>query len=682
MQVKGVESKKQKILIIDDELMLRTTVSDFLEDSGYSVSTASNGEDGINKLKTEQFNAVLLDLKMPVVDGFHVLEFMRMNHPEIPVIVASGTGIIHEVVEAQRKGAWDYIIKPIYDMELLIQLITRATEKARLLTDNTRYKKFLEDEVKKRTEALEKINEKLKREIVKRKTSEERIRDNNMELKAAMEELEATNDSLLSSRKELEISEKKYRILADNVTDNIWVLNYETLKISYMSPSIEKLSGFSVDDMTGQSLDKIFSMESYNQIINTLKGQVAKNKKNVPIKPVTLELQMVHRKGHYVWVEITASFLRDRKRNINGILGISRDISRRKEAEEQIKFSLREKETLLKEIHHRVKNNMQVISSLLNLQSNYIDNIKHREIFIDCERKVHSMALIHEKLYQSEKLSDINIKELISSLSHELMSAFSISTAAIGIRLDILGVFLGIDIAIPLALLINELITNSLKYAFPDERKGGISISFKKKNRAYILSYSDDGIGMEKNIDYKRPKSMGLELIKLLTEQLDGTYRLERKNGTSYIFKFHDEKGQKPRITGKNKNKKIPGKEGLKKILIVEDDLITATYIKRIIESENYHVTGIADTSDRAIHLIRSETPDLILMDIMLKGDTDGIDTVRLIKASIDIPVIYSSANTDPLIRSRANETSPSGYVTKPINRAALINLIKKTVGA
>ncbi len=223
------------------------------------------------------------------------------------------------------------------------------------------------------------------------------------------------------------------------------------------------------------------------------------------------------------------------------------EISERKKAESQLSESLKEKEVLLKEIHHRVKNNMQVISSLLRLQSWQIKDEKMQEIFKGCQDRIKSMALIHEKLYQSEDLARIDFAEYVRSLTNNLFSMYRCGMEAVDIKLDMDKFYLDINTAIPLGLIVNELVSNSLKYAFPEKGAGGqereskdeIDISLCCENKGRVaLVVRDNGVGLPPGFDYRKSESLGLQLVTDLVDQLDGSIELERKKGTAFVITF------------------------------------------------------------------------------------------------------------------------------------------------
>lgn len=243
----------------------------------------------------------------------------------------------------------------------------------------------------------------------------------------------------------------------------------------------------------------------------------------------------------------------------DGVAAAWRDVTERQQVQEQIQASLQEKETLIKEIHHRVKNNLQVISSLLRLQSRQIKDRQALELFKESQNRVLAMALIHEKLYQSSDLTQIDFQAYIKSLVQELCRSYDVckSSVTFKVKVNQQGTtladlptlaqmassphppLLAIDTAIPCGLIINELVSNSLKYAFPDNRNGEICITFQKSESGQlILTISDNGIGLPSNLDFRNTKSLGLQLVCRLTKQLEGTIELSRNPGTEFKISF------------------------------------------------------------------------------------------------------------------------------------------------
>ncbi|MGZ7094995.1 MAG: sensor histidine kinase [Methanobacterium sp.] len=231
---------------------------------------------------------------------------------------------------------------------------------------------------------------------------------------------------------------------------------------------------------------------------------------------------------------------------INRALSERNEITELKLSKNELKKALDEKEVLLKEIHHRVKNNLMIISSLLDIQSHYIKDKDDYDLFKESKNRAYSMALIHEKLYRSTDLKMIDFGDYINKLAYDLFNVYTIDPDKIRLMVDVEDIKLDVDTAIPLGLIINELLTNSLKYAFPapDPENNGkdniISISLSKHGDEYILAIADNGIGFPEDIDYKNNDSMGLELVDNLIEQIDGAMELNEVNGTEFKIAFKE----------------------------------------------------------------------------------------------------------------------------------------------
>jgi two-component sensor histidine kinase len=221
----------------------------------------------------------------------------------------------------------------------------------------------------------------------------------------------------------------------------------------------------------------------------------------------------------------------------------------RKRAEDALKGmnlklqeSLHEKESLLKEVHHRVKNNLQLISSMLSLQAARITDAAVSELFSESRNRVRSMALVHENLYRAGNFSKISMLAHIETLSASLARAYGLNAGSIELRTDVEDISLDLDIAIPVGLIVNELTSNALKHAFPDGRQGLVHIGLRRlgPNRCE-LTLRDDGIGMDGTIDPRHSDSMGLQLVHDLTEQLHGSIEVTRAGGTTFTLSFDSE---------------------------------------------------------------------------------------------------------------------------------------------
>jgi PAS domain S-box-containing protein len=217
------------------------------------------------------------------------------------------------------------------------------------------------------------------------------------------------------------------------------------------------------------------------------------------------------------------------------------NISDRKKAEALLKTSLAEKDVLLREIYHRVKNNLQVISSLLNLQTDSIADASVRAVFAETRDRVRSMSLVHEKLYQSDDLTTIDFGEYLEKLCSYLLRSYGRDSGTIKLKLDVVGISLGIDTVIPCGLIVNELVSNALKHAFPGGRRGNIWITMSREEGCrYILTAGNDGVFFPTEKAISCGNTLGLQLVEMLVKQLSGNMALSRERGAEFTIRFSD----------------------------------------------------------------------------------------------------------------------------------------------
>jgi two-component sensor histidine kinase len=239
-----------------------------------------------------------------------------------------------------------------------------------------------------------------------------------------------------------------------------------------------------------------------------------------------------------LWISSTLTPIYDDSGILKKLVVVDTDITAGKNMQKQIEKSLKEKDILLKEIHHRVKNNLQIIISLLNLQTGYIRDEASLKAVKDGQSRVRTMALVHEKFYQSDELSEINFVEYIEKLCHFLYQSYGDKTSRIEVKIGGDHINLDMDTAMPCGLLINEIVSNAYKYAFPGQTNGTISIQLKKTDNRITANIHDDGIGLPLDFDFEKQESLGMQLIQALTNQLDGELKIDRENGTTFEITF------------------------------------------------------------------------------------------------------------------------------------------------
>jgi len=242
--------------------------------------------------------------------------------------------------------------------------------------------------------------------------------------------------------------------------------------------------------------------------------------------------------GKVFYREIYLNPIYNKSREIKEVSCIGHDTTKQRIAEKELQNSLEEKNVLLQEVHHRVKNNMQVISSILSLQSTYVKDEETVNILRESQSRIRAMAAIHERLYRTKNFSDIKFSSYVKNLAENIIETYELSNKTVELSCKLDEVFLTLDLAIPCGLIINELISNSLKYAFKNKERGKISVILINEKRKITLKLADDGIGFPKEVDYKKTESLGLQLVSTLVEQIEGTIKLENQKGTSFIIEF------------------------------------------------------------------------------------------------------------------------------------------------
>jgi len=346
------------------------------------------------------------------------------------------------------------------------------------------------------------------------------------ELKMAQDQLELNQDLLLMSMDIAKLVKWEYNIEKDLFTldDHFYTLygtNAEE-QGGYQMPFMEYVKRF-VPEEEKKSLA--------NKFVKILKS-------DDPDITTTIQHWIIRGYGERKYIELRIKAIYDENNEKIGTRGVTQDITELKKTEEKLRQLLEDKDMLIKEIHHRVKNNLMIISSLLNLQSSNLKDQESKDLFQVSQNRTKTMALIHERLYQSDDLKRIGFKEYITTLSKDLYKNYVNDPNRVGLQLVVEDVDFDVDQAIPLGLILNEIITNSMKYGFPGDLKGKVFIDLSKKGKTYTLRVGDDGVGLPEDLDIEKTDSLGMQLITNLISQIDGEFELKRENGTEFIIKF------------------------------------------------------------------------------------------------------------------------------------------------
>ncbi len=499
----GEKSTKLRVLILEDnaadaELMERQLKKDGIDFDSRLVDSQSAYLKAVKAFKPD---LILADYNLPKFDALQALVLRKANAPQVPFIIVTGSVSEEIAVECMRQGADDYLLK----------------------------------------DRLARLGEAVRQALEKHRSQSEKV----------------------IAQEQIEQSARKWTITFDAIKDGMALLAADRT-VMQVNRAFATLLDKPFKEIVGKKCCELIHDDRRPHPQCPFKKMLKSGKRE------SMELTINDRVFDVIVDPIT-----DPAGNISGAVHILNDITDRKRAEEQIRASLQEKEVLLKEIHHRVKNNLQVISGLLTLQAAQINDERLLRVIKDSQSRIWTMALIHQTLYQSGNLADIDMADYIRSLCGNLLSSQARMAMPPNISFDLSPLHLVIDKAIPLALIVNELVTNALKHAFPDGRAGEIRIALREcRDRSrphsgtspvttdnmdakpiegtafpsvlYELTVADNGIGLPAGFDAKNQKSLGLQLVTMLTKQLDGSLAIESRDGTTMLVSFKiNEKSKK-----------------------------------------------------------------------------------------------------------------------------------------
>ena len=332
----------------------------------------------------------------------------------------------------------------------------------------------------------------------------------------------------ITQRKQAEEKIALQASMLEQVHNAIITIDFDN-RISSWSKHAEVLYQWKSEEAIGKNIIELLSPEEMKSTVEKNIGYLNRE------GHWEGEFDVLRKDGTTIPAHIINTYMKDiNGRNI-GFIGISNDITARKKAEHQMEALLKEKEVLLRELQHRVKNNFQVICSLIDLQVAHITDKRNLEAFERCQSQIKSIALIHDHLYHSDDLTYVNLNEYVRNLTQNLLQSLEFNSNVVRLKLDLDEFSLSIGKAVSCGLIINELVTNALKYAFPDGKGGEIRIEFREvSDNQKILIVSDNGVGIREGLDVENAESWGLELVHLLAEQLDGKVELDKRRGTTF----------------------------------------------------------------------------------------------------------------------------------------------------
>jgi PAS domain S-box-containing protein len=362
------------------------------------------------------------------------------------------------------------------------------------------------------------------------------VEEINSALKAEIDEHRATQLKLeQQQRQTLEQTAKMESIF--NSTENImmWTLNHDFEVTAMNTNFIKSMKATFDEDLNDR--DNIMAVLQRHVDHNFYQGQLQAFTNGFKGRPQQFEIPLLNNNNETVWWQcfLNPVYLHGQLEELSCLVYDNTD---RKEIDRKIRDSLKEKEVLLQEVHHRVKNNLQVISSILNLQTSYVDDPHTLEILRESQQRIKSMSFIHETIYRTADFSRLEFMDYIKTIASNLIQSYRSAATAIEFVPNMQSVGLNLDQAIPCGLIINELVSNALKYAFKGRKKGRLEILLMEENQDVMLAVKDDGIGLPKDFAFEKNNSLGIQLVYALLEQLDATMKVDQSNGTEFFIRF------------------------------------------------------------------------------------------------------------------------------------------------
>jgi PAS domain S-box-containing protein len=328
-------------------------------------------------------------------------------------------------------------------------------------------------------------------------------------------------------------------VITRNIAEGICLIRESDGVIVYTNPKFDQMFGYDSGELIGQHT-AILNYETEEKTAKAVYQEIVACIRQYG--EFTYEVHNVKKDGTPFWCRATSSIFSHHEYG-KVFVAIQQDITQQKQADDKIRGSLKEKEVLLQEIHHRVKNNLGIVSGLLQMQCRRTQNAQATAILRDSQNRIASIALVHEKLYRSEELADIDFAQYIPDLTTHLFDSYNVSSNQIKLIIQVDNASLDIETAIPCGLIINELVSNALKYSFPEQLIGKIEVKFyQDAGGELILIVRDNGVGLPAEFDSKKTKTLGLTLVQGLVKQLRGKLDIKSEQGTEFKITFTNQK--------------------------------------------------------------------------------------------------------------------------------------------
>lgn len=504
--------EKISILYVDDEPDLLEIGRQFLEILGdFTVSTAGSVAGARDMLSRKPFDVIVSDYQMPEMNGIEFLKYVRQEYPDIPFILFTGRGRKEIVIEAINNGAEFYLQKggrPLPQFTELAQKIRAAADKYHAIRAFRRQTLVLEERVKELA-CLYNLTEIINTPCI---SLDEMLKQAADLIPPGFQRPEFTGARIQFRGKEYS---------TPGFCRSIWNQNSLLFIEGEWAGSVE-VSYSGEWPETGCAPFLAEENTLLNGVVRLLENSIARKIANERLR---------HTCG-------TASPAAPTSADP----GVKEERDLRLAAEQDLKRSQKRQEELLREVQQRVKNNLHTVHDLLALQSRYIRDDKVLKALLESQNRIKAMALVYELVYQSPEITNVDLDLYVRTLGKNLFEFYKRKEAAIVLHTDIPGITTGANTAIPVGLIINELMSNSLKHAFPGRNMGEIFVRIRKKNQNIAVAFRDDGVGMPRDVNWRDTKSLGLRMVFSIVEQMKGTIGLDRSTGTEFSMVLEERK--------------------------------------------------------------------------------------------------------------------------------------------